>query len=97
MSQEIVLFGKVFESQKGKDYYKNFTLNEGIKAVRQSLKYIEDNYDVIIIDEVFSLLQYLFSDTLNDFRSKCISKLLKLIYKAKLILYTLIFLFQIQI
>ena len=55
-----------------------------------SLEYIRKldcYYDVIIIDEVFSLLQYLFSDTLNDFRSKCISKLLRLINKAKLILY----------
>ncbi|MCX5773526.1 MAG: cobyric acid synthase [Fusobacteria bacterium] len=47
---EIVLFGKVFEFQEGNDYYKKFTLNEGIKAVRQSLKYIEDNYDVIVIE-----------------------------------------------
>jgi adenosylcobyric acid synthase len=47
---EIVLMGKVFESQEGKDYYKNFTLNEGIRAVRKSLEYIENNYDVIVIE-----------------------------------------------
>lgn len=47
---EIVLFGKVFKSKEGKDYYKDFTLNEGIKAVRQSLKEIEENYDVIVIE-----------------------------------------------
>jgi adenosylcobyric acid synthase len=47
---EIVLLGKVYESQEGKDYYKNFTLNEGIKAVRKSLEYIDDNYDVIVIE-----------------------------------------------
>jgi adenosylcobyric acid synthase len=47
---EIVLMGKVFESQEGKDYYKSFTLNEGIKAVRKSLEYIDNNYDVVVIE-----------------------------------------------
>lgn len=47
---EIVLLGKVFESQEGKDYYKNFTLDQGIKAVRKSLEYIENNYDVVVIE-----------------------------------------------
>ena len=56
-------------------------------ASLEFIRKLDCYYDVIIIDEVFSLLQYLFSDTLTDFRSKCISKLLKLIYRAKLILY----------
>lgn len=47
---EIVLFGKVFNAQEGKDYYKNFTLQEGIRAVRKSLDYIESNYDTIVIE-----------------------------------------------
>ena len=64
--------------------------SENDKHFIASLEYIRKldcYYDVIIIDEVFSLLQYLFSQTLNEFRTKCISKLLKLIYKAKLVLY----------
>ncbi len=47
---EIVLMGKVFESQDGKDYYKSFTMHEGIQAVRKSLEYIENNYDAIVIE-----------------------------------------------
>jgi adenosylcobyric acid synthase len=47
---EIVLLGKVFETQEGKDYYKSFTMNEGIQAVRKSLEYIENNYDAIVIE-----------------------------------------------
>ena len=47
---EIILLGKVFGSPDGKDYYKNFTMNEGITAVRQALKQIDENHDVIVIE-----------------------------------------------
>jgi hypothetical protein len=86
---------KTVDNKKVRDEDYNFQSYLDINVDREkhfiaSLEFIRKldcNYDVIIIDEVFSLLQYLFSDTLTDFRSKCISKLLKLIYKAKLILY----------
>ncbi len=47
---EIVLFGKVHSAKEGTDYYKDFTLGEGIRAVRQALKTIEDNYEMIVIE-----------------------------------------------
>lgn len=47
---EVVLHGKVFKSYSGMDYGKEFTLTKGMEAVRTSLKYIEDNYDLIVIE-----------------------------------------------
>lgn len=47
---EIVLFGKVYETKEGKDYYKDFSMDEGMKAVRKSLEYIENNYDAVVIE-----------------------------------------------
>ena len=63
IQSEIVLMGKVFESQEGKDYYKSFTINEGICAVRKSLKYIENNYDVIVIEGAGSPVEMNLNDT----------------------------------
>lgn len=53
-----------------------------------SLEYlikINDSYDVIILDEVNSLVNYFYSDTLKNKRADCIAKLIKLINKAKII------------
>jgi adenosylcobyric acid synthase len=47
---EIVLMGKVFDVQEGKDYYKNFTLNQGIKAIRASLEHIKKEFELIVIE-----------------------------------------------
>lgn len=47
---EIVLFGKVHKSLPGKDYHRDFTMNEGLAAARKGLKIIEDNYDLIVIE-----------------------------------------------
>ena len=47
---EVVLHGKVFKAYSGMDYGKEFTLNKGMEAVRESLNYIEKNYDMIIIE-----------------------------------------------
>jgi adenosylcobyric acid synthase len=47
---EIILMGKVFASPDGKDYYKNFTMNDGITAVRQALQQIEQQHDVVVIE-----------------------------------------------
>jgi len=47
---EIVLFGKVHSAREGADYYKDFTLGEGIRAVRQALKTIEENYEMVVIE-----------------------------------------------
>lgn len=47
---EVVLHGKVFKSYTGMDYGKEFTLTHGMKAVHESLNFIEDNYDVVVIE-----------------------------------------------
>ena len=47
-SSDIILNGKIFE-HSGK-YFGDFTQNEGINAVKESLKYIEKNFDAVIIE-----------------------------------------------
>lgn len=47
---------------------------------------VEDTYDMIILDEVNSLINYFYSSTLANKRLQCISTLLKLISKAKLVI-----------
>lgn len=49
-NSEIVLFGKVYSAKEGRDYYREFTMGEGIKAVRYALKEIEEKYDIIVIE-----------------------------------------------
>lgn len=50
-SSEIILNGKKFERPAEKNFYfENFTQNEGIKAVREALSYIEKNFDAVIIE-----------------------------------------------
>jgi len=47
---EVVLRGKVFKSYTGMDYGKDFTLTKGMEAVRESLAFIENNYDMVVIE-----------------------------------------------
>lgn len=49
-SSEIVLNGRVFEAPAERDYYRTFTLNEGIRAVRQALAEIESRFDAVVIE-----------------------------------------------
>ena len=47
---EVVLHGKVYKSYSGMDYGKEFTLTKGMEAVRESLAFIENHYDMVIIE-----------------------------------------------
>lgn len=47
---EVVLHGKVYKSYSGMDYGKEFTLSKGMDAVCESLNYIQDHYDMVIIE-----------------------------------------------
>jgi len=50
-SSEIILNGKKFERRAEKNFYfENFTQNEGIKAVREALSFIEKNFEAVIIE-----------------------------------------------
>lgn len=49
-SSEIILDGKVFDAPAEKDYYRTFTRSHGIAAVKRALNYIENNFDVIVIE-----------------------------------------------
>ena len=52
-SSEIVLNGLVFGefgAPAGRDYYRAFTMNEGIAAVREALAHIEKNFDAVLIE-----------------------------------------------
>ena len=49
-SSEIVLNGRVFGVSSGGDYYRTFTMSEGIAAVRCSLAHIEKNFDAVLIE-----------------------------------------------
>ncbi len=47
---EVVLHGKVYKSYSGMDYGKEFTLTKGMEAVRKSLAYLDEHYDMIVIE-----------------------------------------------
>ena len=47
---EVVLFGQVFKSMPGRDYHANFTMNEGLQAMRRALALIEQKHDMIVIE-----------------------------------------------
>ncbi|MEG1800012.1 MAG: AAA family ATPase, partial [Synergistaceae bacterium] len=47
-SSEIVLMGRVFDAPCDKNYYRNFTMTEGLKALRTALSHIEENFDLIV-------------------------------------------------
>ncbi|HBF38005.1 MAG TPA: cobyric acid synthase [Firmicutes bacterium] len=48
---EIILLGKVYSTpDNGSNYFKNFTMGPGIATVRNSLAYIQNHYDLIVIE-----------------------------------------------
>ena len=47
---EIVLMGRVFDAPADRDYYRVFTMGQGLSAVREALGHIEKNFDVIVIE-----------------------------------------------
>ncbi|MBQ7560376.1 MAG: cobyric acid synthase [Synergistaceae bacterium] len=49
-SSEIILNGRVFNRPAENNYYREFAENQGIQAIRDSLKYIRENFDAIIIE-----------------------------------------------
>ncbi|MDR3229947.1 MAG: cobyric acid synthase [Synergistaceae bacterium] len=49
-SSEIVLMGKVFDVPAERDYYRTFTMNEGLATLRAALSHIGKNFDVILIE-----------------------------------------------
>ena len=49
-SSEIILNGRVFHKPAEKNYYREFAQNQGIQAIRESLKYIHENFSAIIIE-----------------------------------------------
>jgi len=49
-SSEIVLMGRVFDAPCDKNYYRDFTMSEGIKAVRTSLTHIAGNFDIVVCE-----------------------------------------------
>ena len=69
---EVVLFGKVFKTQDGKDYYKDFTMREGIQAVRKSLAFIENHYDAIVIEGAGSPVEMNLND--REIVNMCVAR-----------------------
>ena len=49
-TSEIVLMGRVFDAPADQNYYRTFTLNEGLTTVREALAHIEKNFDVVVIE-----------------------------------------------
>lgn len=47
---------------------------------------INDTYDIVILDEINSLINYFYSSTLSNRRLQCIGNLIKILSKAKLII-----------
>ena len=47
---EIILMGKVFNAPADRDYYRTFTMNEGIAAVREALAHIGKHFEVVVIE-----------------------------------------------
>lgn len=47
---EVVVHGKVYKAYSGMDYGKEFTLTKGLEAIRESLNYIDQNYDRVVIE-----------------------------------------------
>jgi len=52
----------------------------------ENLVRVNDNYDIVLLDEVNSLINYFYSDTLKSIRLRCIGVLLRLLSKAKVII-----------
>jgi hypothetical protein len=61
------------------------TLDYFISSLENLIR-VHDNYDIILLDEVNSLINYFYSDTLKSIRLRCIGVLLRLLSKAKVII-----------
>ncbi len=61
------------------------TLDYFISSLENLIR-VNENYDVVLLDEVNSLINYFYSDTLKSIRLRCIGVLLKLLSKAKVII-----------
>ena len=61
------------------------TLDYFISSLENLIR-VNDNYDIILLDEVNSLINYFYSDTLKSIRLRCIGVLLRLLSKAKVII-----------
>lgn len=49
-SSEIVLMGRVYDAPCDKNYYRSFTMGQGIKTVREALARIDDHYEVMVCE-----------------------------------------------
>lgn len=47
---EIVLMGKVYRSESGMGYRKNFALTKGLETIKQTKEIIEDKFDCVVIE-----------------------------------------------
>lgn len=47
---EVVLLGEVFRPFDGRGYREKFAMEKGIEVIKESLNYIEENYDAIVIE-----------------------------------------------
>jgi len=50
LASQVVLMGKPFRDISFADYYREFALNKGIRAVKESLKVLLSEFDVIVIE-----------------------------------------------
>jgi len=49
-SSEIVLMGKVYDAPCDKNYFKDFTMTKGLETLRSSLKYINENFELVVAE-----------------------------------------------
>jgi adenosylcobyric acid synthase len=49
-TSEIILMGRVLDAPADREYYRTFTMGQGLSAVREALKYIEKNFDMVLIE-----------------------------------------------
>lgn len=61
------------------------TLDYFISSLENLIR-VHDNYDIVLLDEVNSLINYFYSDTLSSIRLRCIGALFRLLSKAKVII-----------
>lgn len=61
------------------------TLDYFISSLENLIR-VNENYDVVLLDEINSLINYFYSDTLKSIRLRCISVLLRILSKAKVII-----------
>ena len=61
------------------------TLDYFISSLENLIR-VHYNYDIVLLDEVNSLINYFYSDTLNSIRLRCIGALFRILSKAKVII-----------